>query len=46
VGDQEARRLIGCVVTSEMFDVLKQQKPFDRDRFVAALGRLPRMPWD
>ena len=46
VDDQEARRLIGCVVTSEIFDVLKQRQPFNRDRFVAALRRLPQMPWE
>ena len=44
--DQEARRLIGCVVVSEIFDILKQHKPFDLQRFVAALDRLPKMPWD
>lgn len=31
--ESEARRLIGCVVASEMFDVLREQKPFDEDRF-------------
>jgi len=42
---QEARRLIGFVVSSEIFDVLKQQQPFDHDRFVKALNRLPTLPW-
>ena len=46
ISDQEARRLIGCVVSSEIFDVLKQQQPFDRDRFVKALSKLPKMPWE
>jgi hypothetical protein len=44
--DQEVRRLIGCVVASEIFDILKQQKPFDRDRYVKALARLPKLPWE
>ncbi len=26
--DQEARELIGAVVSSEMFEVMKQQKPY------------------
>ncbi len=46
VDDKEARRLIGCIVTSEIFDVLKRRQPFDRARFVAALARLPQMPWE
>lgn len=41
VGEDEARRLIGCVVASEMFDVLREQKPFDEDRFAKALEKLP-----
>ena len=44
--DQEARRLIGCVVVSEIFDILKQGQPFDAQRYAAALARLPRLPWD
>jgi hypothetical protein len=44
--EEEAKRLIGCVVTSEIFDVLKRQEPFHLDRFVKALDRLPAMPWD
>lgn len=44
--DQEARELIGAVVTTEIFDVLKQQRPFDRERFVRALKKLPELPWE
>lgn len=46
ISDQEARRLIGCVVSSEIFDVLKQQQPFDNVRFVKALNKLPKLPWE
>ena len=42
----EARRLIGCVVSAEIFDVLKNDQPFDRERFIRGLNRLPRMPWE
>jgi len=38
--------LIACVVSAEIFDVLKRQEPFNLDRFVKALDRLPAMPWD
>lgn len=46
ISDQEARRLIGCVVSSEIFDVLRQQQAFDHARFVKALNRLPTLPWE
>lgn len=46
ISDQEARRLIGCVVSSEIFDVLKQRQPFDHARFVNALNKLPKLPWE
>ena len=42
----EARRLIAAVVASEIFEVLKRKGPYDRARYVAALQRLPKMPWD
>ena len=42
----EAKRLIACVVSAEIFDVLKQQQPFDLDRFVNGLNNLPALPWD
>ena len=42
----EARRLIAAVVASEIFEVLKRKRPYDRAGYVAALQRLPKMPWD
>ncbi len=43
--EKEAKRLIACVVSAEIFDVLKKQEPFNLERFVKALDRLPEMPW-
>jgi hypothetical protein len=42
----EARRLIAAVVASEIFEVLKHKRPYDRARYVTALQRLTKMPWD
>ena len=44
--EKEAKRLIACVVSAEIFDVLKQQQPFNLERFVKALDKLPTLPWD
>lgn len=44
--DRQARELIGAVVSSEIFEVLKEQQPYNQERFIAALERLPKMPWE
>jgi len=43
--EEEAKRLIACVVSAEIFDVLKKNQPFNLDRFVKGLNKLPTMPW-
>ena len=40
----EAVELLAAVVAAEVFDVLKAGRPYDRDRYVAALAGLPRLP--
>ncbi len=42
--EYEAKKLIGCVVVAEMFEVLRQGRVYDRDRYVAALADLPEIP--
>lgn len=42
----EAMRLIACVVASEIFDVLKEQREFNLARYVRRLEALPAMPWE
>ena len=44
--EEEAKRLIACVVSAEIFDVLKQPQPFNLERFVKALDNLPALPWE
>lgn len=41
---QQGKELIGNVVVSEVFEVLKDGKAFDLQRYVAALHRLPELP--
>ena len=43
---EEARRLIGFAVVSEIFNVLKRREPYNEARYLGALQRLPKMPWD
>jgi len=44
--EQEAKRLIACVVSAEIFDVLKKNEPFNLDRFLKGLNKLSTMPWE
>ncbi len=44
--EDKARRLIACAVTSEIFDVLKNRQLYDEARYIAALHRLPVLPWE
>lgn len=44
--EEEAKKLIGYVVTSEIFDVLKKKEPFNPERFAKALNELPKLPQD
>lgn len=39
---KEAKELIGTVVVAEVFEVLNEGKPFDPQRYVAALNSLPK----
>ena len=44
--EEQARALIGVVVASEIFDILKYRQPFNPKRYVEALRRLPELPED
>jgi len=42
----EARKLIGCAVVVEIYDIMKHSKSFDRERFITNLKKLPELPFD
>ena len=44
--EQDAKRLIAVVVTSEIFNRLKHNQPDNEARFIAALHRLPKLPYE
>lgn len=41
---EDAKELIGTVVVAEVFEVMKEGKPHDKKRYVAALNNLPEVP--
>jgi hypothetical protein len=42
----EARRLISSAAMVEVFHIVCDHKPFNRERFVWNLAHLPQKPWD
>ena len=46
IPEDEAMKLIGSVVLSEIFDVLKENRPFDEKKYIKALKALPKLPWE
>jgi hypothetical protein len=44
--EEDAKRLIGCVIVSEIFDILKKEQDFNLARFIKALQTLPELPED
>ena len=44
--EQETLKLIGNVVVSEVFTVLKENRPYDHKKYISALNALPKLPWE
>ena len=43
---EEARELIGAVISAHIYDMLKDEHTFDNTKYVADLKRLPKVPWE
>jgi hypothetical protein len=43
---EHALELIACVVSAEIFDVLKNNQLYQETRYLSGLRALPRLPWD
>ena len=46
ISDKEARRLIAVALSTEMFEMLKNKKNYNAQRYIASLRKLPKHPWD
>jgi len=44
--EEESKRLIGCALTAEMYEVLKKHEPYNHERYVGYLNKLPKLPWE
>ena len=46
LSDEETLKLIGYVVASEVFSVLKENRQYDKEKYITALNNLPELPWE
>lgn len=44
--DDEARKLIACVIVAEVKGIEAEKREFDEISYVRALQALPKLPWD
>lgn len=44
--DLETKQLLGQCLIKELFDVIESNKPFNEERYVKNLNRLPKEPFD
>ena len=46
ISRDEALKYIACCVACEIFDVVKHDRPYNEQRYVAALQALPTLPFE
>lgn len=44
--EMESKQFIGQCIAVELFEVIKNQKPFDEKRYIRNLEKLPEEPFD
>jgi hypothetical protein len=44
--EEDAYRLLACVLSAEMYAVLKEGRPYNNTRYVNNLKKLPTLPWE
>ena len=44
--EKDSKDMIGCVIISEIFDVLKNKEEYNEHQYVTSLNNLPDKPWE
>lgn len=44
--DEETMKLIGCALSVELFEIMKNKEAFNEQRYRANLKGLPELPWE
>ena len=42
----EVMKLIGCALSVELFEIMKNREPFNAQRYATNLMGLPELPWE
>ncbi len=43
---EEAMKLIGCALSVELFEIMKNGELFNEQRYISNLEGLPELPWE
>jgi len=43
---EETMKLIGCALSVELFEIMKNSEPFNERRYISNLKGLPELPWE
>ena len=46
VSTEDAKKFIGCAISTEIFNIGKNKEEFNLERFVKNLQKLPTLPWE
>src|SRR5688572_12177333 len=46
LSELEAKRLMRSLVATEITSIIESKQPFNKERYVQALKRLPKLPWE
>ena len=44
--EEEVFKMLACVLSTEMFEVMKHKRDFDRQLYARRLRDLPKLPWE
>ena len=44
--EEEVYKMLACVLSTEIFEVMKQRRVFDQQLYVKRLHELPKLPWE
>lgn len=44
--EEEVLKMLACVLSTEMFEILKHKRVFDRQLYIRRLRDLPKLPWE
>ena len=46
LSEKDAKKMLRCVAALEIQNIMEKKEPFNVPRYVAALKRLPTLPWE